>query len=148
MNLLQTHLYIPYQNSRLNNIFMARKIGQLFLSGEGEWLPSPPLAPSHFNFRVKMVGLIIFYSIEKSAVIQFKHSCMTARTNIQSKSIFISIHSSWDQAWTVRNVLMRNYQNGATLHFSARYLKILINNKQAGKMEDQFETQISSITKF
>ena len=69
---------------------------------------------------------------------------MTARTNIQSKSIFISIQSSWDRAWIVRNVLAGNYQNGAILHSCATYVKIPINNKQAGKMEDQFETQISS----
>ena len=69
---------------------------------------------------------------------------MTARANIQSKSIFISIQSSWDRERTVRNVLAGNYQNGAILHFCARYVKIPINNKQAGKMEDQFETQISS----
>ena len=39
-----------------------------------------------------------------------------------------------------------NYQNGAILHFCARYVKIPIDNNKAGKMEDQFETgtQISS----
>ena len=69
---------------------------------------------------------------------------MTAMTNIQSKSIFISVQSSWDRARTVRNVLAGNCQNGAILHFCARYVKIPINSKPAGKMEDQFETQISS----